>query len=79
MEFLLQLDTSLFYIINVDLQNPLFDRLMPFITERTHWFPVWGALVIGLLWKGGKKGRKGKREEGEGKSGRQGEPQMCDS
>jgi undecaprenyl-diphosphatase len=57
MNFLLELDTSLFYFINVDLQNPFFDWFMPFITERLHWFPVWAAAVIGLLWKGGKKGR----------------------
>ena len=57
MDFLLHLDTSLFYFINVGLQNPFFDWFMPFITERTHWFPIWGAAVIGLLWKGGKKGR----------------------
>jgi undecaprenyl-diphosphatase len=57
MEFLLGMDTGLFYFINVDLQNPIFDCFMPFITERNHWFPVWGILIIGLLWKGGKKGR----------------------
>ena len=57
MEFLVEWDVALFYFINVDLQNPLFNWLMPFITERNHWFPVWGILIIGLLWKGGKKGR----------------------
>jgi undecaprenyl-diphosphatase len=57
MDYLLHLDTQLFYFINVGLQNPFFDWFMPFITERTHWFPVWGIAVIGLLWKGGKKGR----------------------
>ena len=57
MDFLLQLDTAVFYFINVGLQNSFFDWFMPFITERTHWFPVWAAAVIGLLWKGGKKGR----------------------
>ena len=57
MNFLLELDTSLFYFINVDLQNPFFDVFMPFITERLHWFPVWAVLIIGLIWKGGKQGR----------------------
>ena len=57
MEWILEIDTSLFYFINVTLQNPFFDWFMPFITERNHWFPVWGILVITLLWKGGKKGR----------------------
>ena len=55
--FLTEIDTAVFYFINVSLANPFFDWFMPFITEKTHWFPVWGVLIIGLLWKGGKKGR----------------------
>jgi undecaprenyl-diphosphatase len=57
MEYILEIDTTLFYFINLTLQNPVFDWLMPFITERNHWFPVWGVAVVGLLWKGGRKGR----------------------
>jgi len=30
------MDTALFYYINRGIQNPLFDKLMPFITERTY-------------------------------------------
>jgi undecaprenyl-diphosphatase len=56
--FLIEIDTAVFYFINVSLANPFFDWFMPFITEKTHWFPVWGVLIIGLLWKGGKKGRR---------------------
>jgi len=54
---LVEIDTAVFYFINVSLANPFFDWFMPFITEKTHWFPVWGVVIIGLLWKGGKKGR----------------------
>ena len=57
LEYLNQLDISIFYFINVSLQNPFFDWFMPFITEKYHWFPVWGIIVILLLWKGGKQGR----------------------
>lgn len=57
LDFILEIDTALFYFINVNLANPFFDWFMPFITEKAHWFPVWGILIIGLLWKGGKKGR----------------------
>jgi undecaprenyl-diphosphatase len=57
MDFILEIDTTVFYFINVSLANPFFDWFMPFITEKKHWFPVWGILIIGLLWKGGKKGR----------------------
>ncbi len=56
-DFILEIDTVVFYFINVTLANPFFDWFMPFITEKKHWFPVWGILIVGLLWKGGKKGR----------------------
>ena len=56
-DYLNYIDTSLFYFINVSLQNPFFDWFMPFITEKYHWFPVWGVIIILLLWKGGKQGR----------------------
>jgi len=57
LEFFNQIDVSIFYFINVSLQNPFFDWFMPFITEKYHWFPVWGIIIILLLWKGGKEGR----------------------
>jgi len=56
-DFILEIDTAIFYFINVSLANPFFDWFMPFITEKKHWFPVWGILIVGLLWKGGRKGR----------------------
>ena len=56
-DFIVEIDTVVFYFINVTLANPFFDWFMPFITEKKHWFPVWGILIVGLLWKGGKKGR----------------------
>jgi undecaprenyl-diphosphatase len=56
-ELLLKLDTWLFYLGNRTFQNPIFDWLMPFITEKYHWFPVWGLLIVLLLWKGGSQGR----------------------
>jgi undecaprenyl-diphosphatase len=57
MDFISEIDTALFYFINVSLRNPVSDWFMPFITEKYHWFPVWGVTIIGLIWKGGKKGR----------------------
>jgi len=57
LDFLIEIDIAVFYFINVSLANPFFDWFMPFITDKTHWFPVWGAIIIALLWKGGKKGR----------------------
>jgi undecaprenyl-diphosphatase len=57
LDYILQLDTQLFYLINGTLQNSIFDWLMPFITEKFHWFPVWGIVIVWLAWKGGKQGR----------------------
>lgn len=57
LEYLNEIDTALFYFFNVSVQNPVFDWLMPFITERLHWFPVWGIIIVMLIWKGGKQGR----------------------
>ena len=55
MEFLQQIDASLFMFFNVDLANPFFDWFMPFITKKTHWFPVWAVLAVLLIWKDGSK------------------------
>ena len=57
LEAVLELDIQLFYFLNVTLQNVVFDWLMPFITEKKHWFPVWAIVIVYLLWKGGKEGR----------------------
>lgn len=57
MDTIIQIDTTIFYFINVTMQNVVFDWLMPFITEKKHWFPVWIITAGMLIWKGGKKGR----------------------
>ena len=57
LEVLNSIDTQLFLFFNVTIANPLFDVLMPFITNKYVWLPIWIVLIIGLLWKGGKKAR----------------------
>jgi membrane-associated phospholipid phosphatase len=56
LEILNNFDTQLFLFFNVTIANPFFDLLMPFVTNKWTWAPVWLATVIGLIWKGGKKG-----------------------
>ena len=56
-EFLIHLDSILFIFFNVQLANPVFDVVMPFVTAQESWYPVWLFLLIYLPWKGGKKGR----------------------
>jgi membrane-associated phospholipid phosphatase len=57
LDTLLNFDTRLFFLINRDLQNRFFDILMPVITEEANWIPVFLIIIVGLLWKGGRKGR----------------------
>ena len=44
---LLQLDRHLFYLINHDLANPFFDRIMPWLREPKFWIPLY-IFVIGF-------------------------------
>lgn len=54
---LVQLDTSLFYFLNVKLQNGFFDFLMPILTNLDYWRIPIGLGVILFLIFGKKKGR----------------------
>ncbi len=57
MEFITNIDTTLFYFFNGVIANSLFDRIMPFITENKHWVLVYITLFVWLFWKGGRTGR----------------------
>lgn len=57
LEYLNAIDVQLFLFFNGTLANPVFDVIMPFITNKYTWIPVWIVVITGLLWKGGKKGR----------------------
>ncbi|MFA4911445.1 MAG: phosphatase PAP2 family protein [Desulfobacteria bacterium] len=57
MDHLLQIDTSLFYFINNTMQNSLFDRIMPVITDIHYWKIVILIVWLALIVKGGRKGR----------------------
>jgi hypothetical protein len=52
MHWLQTLDTSLFLFVNRSLANPVFDWLMPFLSNNAFFFPVLFLLIVGLLWKG---------------------------
>jgi len=52
-----QLDTALFYFLNVKLQNGFFDFLMPILTNLDYWRIPLGLGVILLFVFGKKKGR----------------------
>lgn len=57
LDFLVALDTRLFIFFNLSVANPIFDRIMPVITNAVYWRPFLAALVLYLLIRGGSKGR----------------------
>ncbi len=58
MELLQRVDTLLFFWINTGLANPVTDLLMPVITNKWSWLPVWIMVIGGILWKGGRRDRR---------------------
>lgn len=57
LDLLYSLDVYIFHICNSWIANPLFDSIMPFITEVKNFYIIYVCLFIWLLWRGGKKGR----------------------
>lgn len=57
MGFLLHFDRWLFLLINQSWANPVFDVLMPFITEEDNFVFVLAALWLLLFWRAKRKGR----------------------
>ncbi len=56
-EFLYSLDRGLFLLLNRGAANPVFDVVMPFITEANHWKLPLALAWLALMIFGGKKGR----------------------
>lgn len=57
LNWLINIDKQLFYFFNQVVANPLFDKLMPYITEEDHWILLYVSAIALLLWKGKTKGR----------------------
>ncbi len=51
------LDTSLFFSINLGWATPYLDVFFSFITHKQHWYLPAGILLVVLTWKGGRRGR----------------------
>ena len=56
MEFILSIDTSLFYFLNKTLANPLFDWFFPIITNQKNWNPIYIFLILFLVIKYKRRG-----------------------
>jgi undecaprenyl-diphosphatase len=57
LEFFNQLDTALFYWINVQLANPVMDKVMVAITLKQNWIIPGAIIALWLMFAQGKKGR----------------------
>jgi 4-amino-4-deoxy-L-arabinose transferase-like glycosyltransferase/membrane-associated phospholipid phosphatase len=57
MHWLQTIDTGLFHFVNWSLVNPLFDWLMPVLSNNAFFFPVLFLFGVALLWKGGRRMR----------------------
>lgn len=57
MGFLSAIDTAVFLFLNKTVANPIFDFLMPIVTESDNWTIPLALIVLALLIFGGKKGR----------------------
>lgn len=60
LEFLYSIDVAIFFFINHTLANPVFDLIMPIVTDLNKQKPVILVIVlivVWIMWKGGKKGR----------------------
>jgi undecaprenyl-diphosphatase len=57
LDWIIYIDEKIFYFLNQVIANPVFDKLMPFITESDHWILLYISALSLLLWKGGKKER----------------------
>src|SRR6266536_2048446 len=56
MEWLLKLDIDVFRLINETGSNPLFDKIMPFISGNALFYPAIVILGLLLIWKGRSRG-----------------------
>ena len=56
-EIILRIDHQLFFLINIGLANPIFDFIMPLITNEKNWYIPIAISWIFLIWKGGRRGR----------------------
>lgn len=57
LESIVNLDLSIFYFINKSISNPVFDFIMPIITEPITWLPIIAVFMIYQFLKCGIKGK----------------------
>jgi len=56
LDFLIDLDHSMFQFVNEDLSNPVFDYLMPIIRNKYTWIPFYVGLIAFSIFRFRKEG-----------------------
>lgn len=56
-DFLYNIDVSIFYFLNHTISNPLFDNFFSFITNPKNWYLVYIIFWLILIFKGGRIGK----------------------
>ena len=57
LDYLINIDKAVFRFLNSAIANPLFDFIMPIITNQNIWIiPILGTILF-LLIKGGRRGQ----------------------
>ncbi len=56
-DFLYNIDVSIFYFLNHTISNSLFDKFFPFITDPKNWYLVYVIFWLLLIFKGGRIGK----------------------
>ncbi|HSH95087.1 MAG TPA: phosphatase PAP2 family protein, partial [Roseimicrobium sp.] len=51
MDWFQSIDTTLFRFINQKMSNPVFDRLMPFLSGNVAFYPLLIGLVVWMIWR----------------------------
>lgn len=57
LDIFLRFDTYLFHLLNRDIANPVFDVIMPIVTNVRYFYVPYVLLFVVLIWKGGSAGR----------------------
>ena len=56
-DWIVDLDRTLFVLMNGEFTHPVLDRVMPVVTTQENWYPVLLGLWVALLIWGGRRGR----------------------
>ena len=51
LEQIVHIDQTLFFAINQQIANPVFDTVLPFMRHKSNWYALYLLLAVFLVWK----------------------------